>query len=41
MAGVSTASGPSWTAPFTGLSPRLLGKLVIVLRGEGEDLPDW
>ncbi|MEU3050990.1 IS5/IS1182 family transposase, partial [Streptomyces sp. NPDC006984] len=27
MAGVITASEPSWIAPFTGLSPRLFGKL--------------
>lgn len=32
-----TASEPSWTAPFTGLSPRLFGKLVTVLRREGAD----
>ncbi|TSB19360.1 IS5/IS1182 family transposase, partial [Streptomyces benahoarensis] len=28
MAGVITASEPSWIAPFTGLSPRAFGKLV-------------
>ncbi|MET8980095.1 transposase [Streptomyces sp. NPDC004539] len=28
MAGVITASEPSWTAPFAGLSPRRFGKLV-------------
>ncbi|TSB17546.1 IS5/IS1182 family transposase, partial [Streptomyces benahoarensis] len=27
MAGVITASEPSWIAPFTGLSPRAFGKL--------------
>lgn len=37
MAGVITASEPSWTAPFTGLSPRNFGKLVTVLRREGAD----
>ncbi|BBC35089.1 hypothetical protein SGFS_063830 [Streptomyces graminofaciens] len=37
MAGVITASEPSWIAPFTGLSPRLFGKLVTVLRREGAD----
>ncbi|MER5778355.1 transposase family protein [Streptomyces sp. NPDC002039] len=37
MAGVITASEPSWIAPFTGLSPRCFGKLVTVLRREGED----
>ncbi|MEU0443182.1 IS5/IS1182 family transposase, partial [Streptomyces sp. NPDC006186] len=26
MSGVITASEPSWTAPFTGLSPRQFGK---------------
>ncbi|MFE2554407.1 transposase [Streptomyces sp. NPDC059355] len=35
MAGVITASEPSWIAPFTGLSPRCLGKLVTVVRREG------
>ncbi|MCY0932543.1 transposase [Streptomyces sp. H27-H1] len=35
--GVITASEPSWIAPFTGLSPRLFGKLVTVLRREGAD----
>ncbi|MFD5074547.1 transposase [Streptomyces sp. NPDC058371] len=38
MAGVITASEPSWIAPFTGLSPRLFGKLVTVLRREGVDV---
>ncbi|GAA2288788.1 hypothetical protein GCM10010145_68630 [Streptomyces ruber] len=37
MAGVITASEPSWTAPFTGLSPRQFGKLVSALRREGAD----
>ncbi|QIP82734.1 transposase [Streptomyces sp. Tu 2975] len=37
MTGVITASEPSWIAPFTGLSPRLFGKLVTVLRREGAD----
>jgi hypothetical protein len=34
---VITASEPSWIVPFTGLSPRLFGKLVTVLRREGAD----
>ncbi|TWG07305.1 DDE superfamily endonuclease [Streptomyces brevispora] len=37
MAGVLTASEPSWIAPFTGLSPRQFDQLVSVLRGEGAD----
>ncbi|MDN5383240.1 IS5/IS1182 family transposase, partial [Streptomyces sp. LB8] len=37
MAGVITASEPSWTAPFTGLSPRQFGKLITELRREGAD----
>ena len=37
MAGVITASEPSWIAPFTGLSPRSFGKLVTALRREGAD----
>ncbi|KQW03341.1 IS5/IS1182 family transposase [Streptomyces sp. Root369] len=37
MAGVITASEPSWIAPFTGLSPRLFSKLVTSLRREGAD----
>ncbi|GGX44239.1 IS5 family transposase [Streptomyces chryseus] len=37
VAGVITASQPSWIAPFTGLSPRCLGKLVTMLRREGAD----
>ncbi|MFF4188855.1 transposase [Streptomyces sp. NPDC001691] len=32
MAGVITASEPSWISPFTGLSPRQFTKLVAVLR---------
>ncbi|MFC9686829.1 transposase family protein, partial [Streptomyces sp. NPDC056948] len=39
MAGVTTAAEPSWTAPFTGLSPRALSKLVTQLRREGVDAP--
>ncbi|MFI1401068.1 transposase [Streptomyces sp. NPDC020681] len=34
MAGVITASTPSWTAPFSGLSPRSFSKLVAVIRHE-------
>ncbi|KUO09977.1 transposase [Streptomyces sp. DSM 15324] len=37
MAGVITASEPSWIAPFTGLSPRPFGKLVSMVRREGTD----
>ncbi|WP_433545713.1 transposase [Streptomyces sp. CA-294286] len=37
MAGVITASEPSWIAPFSGLSPRQFGKLVTVLRRQGAD----
>lgn len=37
VAGVITASAPSWIAPFTGLSPCASGKLVAVLRREGAD----
>lgn len=37
MAGVITASQPSWIAPFTGLSPRSFGTLVTQLRREGAD----
>ncbi|MDQ0790375.1 hypothetical protein QFZ64_005872 [Streptomyces sp. B3I8] len=36
MAGVITASEPSWISPFTGLS-RQFGKLVTVLRRKGAD----
>ncbi|WP_221354722.1 transposase [Streptomyces beigongshangae] len=37
MAGVITASQPSWIGPFTGLSPCCFGKLVTALRREGAD----
>ncbi|MFE9905780.1 transposase [Streptomyces achromogenes] len=37
MAGVITASEPSWIVPFTGLSPRCFGKLVTVVRREAAD----
>jgi hypothetical protein len=37
VAGVITASEPSWIGPFTGLSPRCFGKLVTALRREGVD----
>ncbi|MGW1145837.1 transposase family protein [Streptomyces sp. NPDC002454] len=37
MAGVITASEPSWITPFTGLRPRAFAKLVAVLRREGAD----
>ncbi len=37
MSGVTTASEPSWTAPFTGLSPCSFSKLVTALRREGAD----
>lgn len=37
MTGVITASEPSWTAPFTGLSRRQFGKLVTALRREDTD----
>lgn len=37
MAGVITASQPSWIAPFTGLSPRCFGTLVTQLQHEGAD----
>nr|AAB66653.1 orf3 [Streptomyces netropsis] len=39
MAGVITASEPSWIAPFTGLSPRHFRKVVTLLRREGADTP--
>lgn len=39
VAGVITASEPSWTAPFTGLSPRIFGRLLTQLRHEGADAP--
>ncbi|MFF5030118.1 transposase [Streptomyces collinus] len=34
MAGVITASVPSWIGPFTGLSPRCFGRLVAAVRCE-------
>ncbi|MFF9727531.1 IS5 family transposase [Streptomyces gardneri] len=37
MAGVITASQPSWIVPFNGLSPRRFGTLVTQLRHEGAD----
>lgn len=37
MAGVITASEPSWTVPFTGLSRPQFGKLITALRREGAD----
>jgi transposase len=37
VAGVITASEPSWIAPFTGLSPSHFAKLVTALRREGAD----
>ncbi len=37
MAGVITASEPSWIAPFTGLSPRQFTEVVTALRREGAD----
>jgi Helix-turn-helix of DDE superfamily endonuclease len=37
VAGVITASEPSWIAPFSGLSPRQFGRLVTALRREGAD----
>ncbi|OAH09930.1 hypothetical protein STSP_66950 [Streptomyces jeddahensis] len=37
MAGVITASEPSWIAPFTGMSPRQFGKLISALRQEGAE----
>ena len=39
MAGVITASEPSWIAPFTGLSPRCFGKLMTAVRREVSDEP--
>lgn len=38
MAGVVTASEPSWTAPFTGLSARDFRKLMTALRCEGVEM---
>ncbi|MFF4690018.1 transposase [Streptomyces sp. NPDC001307] len=37
MAGVITASEPSWIAPFTGVSSRCFTKLVTALRRQGVD----
>lgn len=37
MAGVISASEPSWTGPFTGLSPRQFAKLMTALRRDGAD----
>lgn len=37
VAGVTTASEPSWISPFTGLSAHCFGKSVTVLRREGAD----
>ncbi|MGW0211772.1 transposase [Streptomyces sp. NPDC003233] len=37
MAGVISASEPSWIAPFTGLGPRAFRKLLAQLRREGVD----
>ncbi|MCX4418120.1 transposase [Streptomyces mirabilis] len=37
MAGVITASEPSWIGPFAGLSPRQFGKLITTLRRAGVD----
>ncbi|MCX4974999.1 transposase [Streptomyces sp. NBC_00620] len=37
MVAVITVSEPSWIEPFTGLSPRQLGKLVTALRRAGAD----
>lgn len=37
MAGVITASEPSWIAPFTGLRPRDFRKLITMLRRAGAD----
>lgn len=39
VAGVITASEPSWIGPFTGLSPRCFGKLMTVVRHEVADEP--
>ncbi|MFG2953700.1 hypothetical protein ACGF5O_08230 [Streptomyces sp. NPDC048291] len=35
--GVISASEPSWTAPYTGLSPRQFAELITALRREGTD----
>lgn len=37
VSGLITASEPSWTAPFAGLSPQQFGQLVTALRREGTD----
>lgn len=37
VAAVITASEPSWTAPFAGLSPRAYGKSMTQLRREDGD----
>lgn len=37
MAGVITASEPSWTPPFSGLSPSCFRKLITALRREGAE----
>ncbi|MCQ0022549.1 hypothetical protein M4914_06025 [Streptomyces somaliensis DSM 40738] len=37
MAGGIAVPESSWTAPFTGLSPRQLGKPINALRQEGAD----
>ncbi|GLV85840.1 hypothetical protein Slala03_55290 [Streptomyces lavendulae subsp. lavendulae] len=37
MAGVITASKPSWTVPFTGLSSRQFSRPIAALRREGVD----
>ncbi|RSM94061.1 IS5/IS1182 family transposase [Streptomyces sp. WAC 01325] len=39
MTSVITAAEPCWIAPYTGLSPRVFGKLVTYLRREGSDAP--
>ncbi|MCX4659227.1 transposase [Streptomyces uncialis] len=39
MAGVITASEPSWIRPFTGLSPRSFGRLVTVVQRESAAEP--
>jgi hypothetical protein len=38
MAGVITASEPSWISPFTGMNPRQFHQIVAALRREGADL---
>jgi hypothetical protein len=37
VSGLITASEPSWTDSFTGLSPHQFGKLITALRREGAD----